>query len=483
MSDLLSQFGRQPQTLFTNIGQGARQLGGQLIQAEQGRRKKEASDAALSAYMSDKTPDNLFNALNLAPDQEALMKNIGAMDKLTQQNQITSNMQVADFLATGFEDRAIEELDKIAIAYETDGNPDNDKDIEGLRDLITKIENGQGAEVGTLLELTTASIPGGKERVDASLSYRADRRAEEEHISEELIKGIDIEYASPEHETYIKTLAKDMRNPEYASLISEMGRVRNMKDDMTGSQLDSAAQNWRNIYFKETTDWRKAANNAEKVQSAGKLAIDTAGGTGTQEVRHPITGELVTITGPADLSLINSFQRLIDPATVRQGDIDLMRNTVGGLDRAELAVSSFFSGAKLDDNQRVMIMEMSEQIMEAYAGQEIDSREVVLANTRDLGIPDKKVVGTQLLKHYMKDEEVVEETQIESVSNVVPQATPSGNAELEAKRKAVALANPNSVNKDRFSTMSNEELNNYAAGRNFVYDGEATEEETVEVPY
>jgi len=434
MSDLINQFvNRTNDSLLTNIGAGANQLVQGFKAKEAKRVATETYNTAYDAYMANPNKETLgamYSASQPLGIFDNMVETVKGMDTLQNNQELKHIGQYYSTLYSGNEDIFISNMEADILANETDGNPENDGKIQEMKTMISKVKDGKGNEVIAQLGSAMGMFDGGSEMMDNVNSMNADLRAEEKAMSDLITAGTNIEYDSPEHKQHIEEISKKLRNPEVAGLVAEMGRVKTLSDGMTSGQLDTAARSWRQQYFKETTDWRDALKGAEHVKETGTLALQQADDPTTREVRNPITGELVTIVGPANIAFMNSFQRLIDPATVRQGDIDLMRSTVGGVDKAEAAWNNFWNGEKLTTDQITMMMEVSEEMMQAYAKQEQDSREVVLANTRDLGIPDKKVVGAALLKNYLDTEEEDEK--------VVTEAGTGGEGNMGATPEEVA---------------------------------------------
>ena len=65
--------------------------------------------------------------------------------------------------------------------------------------------------------------------------------------------------------------------------------------------------------------------------------------------------------GIRDIALINSYQRMIDPATVREGDVALQRASASWLERIDIAFDRIMSGNFLSDAQRVEMQRLADE--------------------------------------------------------------------------------------------------------------------------
>lgn len=507
MSDLIYQFSQQPQTLLTNIGRGARQLGGQVLdygkdKAYQGllatamdpattspenwaiamnaapeaqkenalrtyqiteaeRQRKEAAAAraaaeakysgAYRAYMDDPNKETL-GAMYAASQPLGIFDNIGktveAMDTLQQKQQLSQVGEYYSMLYSNNPDELAKRLESDILAYEAEGEKE---EAQELKAMLSQLKEGKIKEVTAQLGSSMGLFDGGVEMmenihsmnaetrkdVELGLDIAADQRAEEMHYVDFIEGSNNIKLLSQERKNELKEDVLKMRNPAIGDLVLEMADVVEGiggGDPMTDAQLDAAARAWRAEYEKGTQDFKDFKASGDKVQAAAVTALTANGGDGTVTTTDP-NGNTVTIQGPADLALINSFQRLIDPATVRQGDIDLMRDTVGGFDRVGLMVDSFFKGNKLTNDQRIALMDMSDQIMDIYRKQEADTRETVLNNTRGLSIPDSKIVPTTIFEASTPEASDLRDLRRKIRANWATDAYDIENATLEELEK------------------------------------------------
>ncbi len=149
MSDLISQFGRQPQTLFTNIGQGLRGLGGQLINREHQKRANEAYTNALSTYMEDNSEENLLGLYEAAAPVgkfDNIKTTVAEMNSMQQKNQLQNNMEKYSLINSGNIDMAIEKYEADAQAYENDGDINEAKQMSNF---AQQLREGKTKEVLT----------------------------------------------------------------------------------------------------------------------------------------------------------------------------------------------------------------------------------------------------------------------------------------------------------------------------------------------
>ena len=103
----------------------------------------------------------------------------------------------------------------------------------------------------------------------------------------------------------------------------------------------------------------------DDIKSAYDRTIGSDGGAPTGSWTDPDTGEVYSSIGLDDLALINKFQRMIDPATVRKDDFDNIIGTEGTAGRIRVWVTNLVNGVKLSPNQRAEIVALSREFHEA----------------------------------------------------------------------------------------------------------------------
>lgn len=71
-------------------------------------------------------------------------------------------------------------------------------------------------------------------------------------------------------------------------------------------------------------------------------------------------------TGGQQIALINQFQRLIDPATVREGDVRLIQSAMSTIEQVGVALSNLTTGQKLDETLASNLGDAADIIIDAF---------------------------------------------------------------------------------------------------------------------
>lgn len=122
-------------------------------------------------------------------------------------------------------------------------------------------------------------------------------------------------------------------------------------------------------------DARKLIDNEIKairlVEDARGKVKRTAKAPSAEEVkifkeRYGIGKEVNLNEGIRDIALINAYQRMIDPATVREGDVALQRASAPFFAQIKLAAERLAEGKFLDDNMRAEMSRLADNFYYEY---------------------------------------------------------------------------------------------------------------------
>ena len=70
--------------------------------------------------------------------------------------------------------------------------------------------------------------------------------------------------------------------------------------------------------------------------------------------------------GIRDIALINAYQRMIDPATVREGDVKLQQASAAFIDRIAIAAKRIKAGVFLNDGMRAEMSRLADEFYYEY---------------------------------------------------------------------------------------------------------------------
>lgn len=451
MSDLLYRFSQQPQTLLTNIGQGARQLGGQLIQAEQGRRKEEAYQTAIGAFREDNSPENLMNVFNVNPEKfESFKQAFDAMNELERTQTVQGNVELMGLLASGNEDKAIENAQTRAEAYRNSGDEGQAKVWDGFAE---KIENGEGQDLTNYL--MSINMGAGKIGQDANQSWydmTEDKRAEVASQGKIFEQALKNSFSSEEdRQKFYKTA--EGHNLETVAMLAELAGVKSMGGNgMDTGEFFKAEQSLRKEYDSYISGYLTMVQGAETISALAQLD-----------------------TGFADQGMIMLFNKVLDPpSVVRESEAKMTAANQGIMDKARTLVSNLKDGDRLSVVGRKGLAEAVNLIGGLAQDRKADEKARIMKTVEAYGFGADRI----FIEETKGTPAVTETKEIASVSNVVSKVSED---RLEALRAHVKLNNPQSS--ADFANMTEDQLNKYNASKTFVYSDEATEEETVEVDY
>lgn len=326
---------------------------------------------------------------------------------------VNEGLSVFGPLAHGTPDLALENINRI-IASNRDAGEDVSQ-LESIRDLI---ESGGVTEAMGILGTALGAYPEGQAGMDTALAMAADRRQGEDHISNMLNRAVNTEIADEEMRERLKEVWADSPVIDVGGLgevLIDMAQVFESEGWSADQQL-TAVRALRNQYLGETEEWQGINESNAKVRQAALRAMLQAATPGATD------GAI----GTADLALVNSFQRLIDPATVRESDIANMRATIGGFAQVEQWVEQFRMGSKFSPEQRQTIMEVAGQLSGVYSDIERRARDFIDTYAPRIGETTEDVIGDIVFDPYD------EEKQLQEFKEVMVGFDPRNSAAINA---------------------------------------------------
>lgn len=352
--------------------------------------------AAQQEYFENPTAENRTKWYDAARANNSFEEANAIVEGLTEEQRLTTVKEGLDVfgpLAHGAPDIALENINRSITAARDMG--EDTSDLEALKGLV---EDGRIQEAMGVLGTTLGAFEEGQAGMDTALAMAANRREGESHVSNMIKRAIETEIADEEMRERLQEVWKDSPVVDFGlgSVLIDMAQV--FEDEELGEdQKLNAVMSLRNQYLGETEEWQNIHESNAKVRQAALRAMAVAGLNMPEEA-----------IGAADLTLVNSFQRLIDPATVRESDIANMRSTIGGFDQVEQWVENFRTGAKFSPEQRRTIMQVASQISGVYSGIESRARDFIDTYAPKLGETTEDVIGKVVFDPYDEEKQLQE---------------------------------------------------------------------------
>lgn len=412
------------------IGQDFETTQGMIGAVEQ-QRAEEAEAEALALlqnehqqnmrdFLSDRSPENRARAMETGSQLgrfEDIDAQLELLDDSQKQELVKNNMRILAALENNNPGLAIEEAKAQRTAIESAGMGDSER-AEDLDTYIELMEDGKWQEASSHINLMTGRVDEyGPNALDNLYELREEGRREREDYANFITKLVDTEISDPARREEVRERAMKLPNPELASLAVDMlslAEDAGKGEGLTANQLQNARLSWRQQFNRETKDFKRIGEQVATVRQAAYRSLGMEG-----------AGEFDEAQGAADLTLVNAFQRLIDPATVREADIKNIQSTIGGFDAVKRFVSGFTEGDKLSPTQRRALLTMAEQIKDVYREQEETTREVIGQNIRDFNerlddptaFTEESIMGDPL---FADNEETVEKEVRSALKGIYP---------------------------------------------------------------
>jgi len=455
MSDIISQFGRQPQTLLSGIGQGVEQLGGNIVDLEKDRRyqglletamdpsttsqenwalalnaapdaqkenalrtyqitenerqrliaeeaaraKAERIQMAQNAFDADQTPANM-EAVRLADPEGFKMWSEAwdAMDTLAKTQTVQSNIEVIGQIASGNIENAAETARNNAVAFFNDGDLNNDADGDKWMEFSKALKDGKGRDVyKELMFVTSAAGEIGQNALDSLFDFNADamayaaageaealqahniemgliekdaaaakviedkrialeaeriakleeKRAEEKHIVDMIKSGVGLEFGSQAQQNWGRLLAKEFDNPELATRIIDMGKIKE-EGKLSPSEAGPLYMTIKKGYNNEIRPYKETLYNTRVLHDLGNAE-----------------------SGMADNAMITLYSLIIDNKTgVKEAEAARAASSVGKWEEIKNMYAKFIDGV-LPEEGRVKLLEAA-RLISVYAKDQID---------------------------------------------------------------------------------------------------------------
>lgn len=358
---------------------------------------RRTENLAQSEYFSDPTPENRNEWLSAAreagtfKEAEEIIANMTEEERLAD---VKEGLNIFGPLAHGAPDLALDHINRSIGAYRAQGD---EASVQAYQDIKDLVEDGRIQEAMGILGTTLGAFEEGRQGMDTALAMAANRREGESHVSSMLNRAIETELANEEMRQRLQEVWADSPILDFGlgSVLIDMAQVFE-SNDLTGDQQINAVRSLRNQYLGETERYQDINEQGALVRQAalrGMVASNL---------------DMEDAVGAADLALVNAFQRMIDPATVRESDIQNLRSTIGGFAQVQQWVDQFRTGSKFSPEQRQTIMSVASQLMGTFEKVETRARDFVDTYAPRIGEDPIDVIGERIFKPYNKEQQLEE---------------------------------------------------------------------------
>jgi hypothetical protein len=454
MSDpnMLLNFANQNQ-----MQQPLTQLGGGIAQIQQMRQERMAQEQAqnayrqaLDAYMMDQNPQNLMALYQTSQPLgmfDNVTKAVEGMTTAQRQQDVDEMSRIYAPLVNGNTDLAVQNIDQYISAYENAGDLEGVQQLRSIREMV---EQGRIQEATGQMGVLLGAYQEGRDFLDNVHSMGQERRAETESMVGIFESAQALGLPGEEIDRLMQLAREEGNEPVqqllyYATAASDGG---NIDDDAYNDIVNT----WNQRYFDRTAPFRDILNQAGQVEQSYEQAMEAyrttgAGGDIERGTVYDLDGNAVEVTaGTYDIALMNAFQRMIDPATVREGDVRLQQSAANLSERARQIWDSFFgSGGQLTPEARRAILDMSGRLAQVSAESADSAGQSVLTYTDRIGIRTDDITGGF---H-------------EQITRYLPDGTGQGRPALtseERARQRILQEFPEAEGMEGFADMTEEQL-------------------------
>lgn len=266
---------------------------------------------------------------------------------------VDQSLSIISPLESGNTERALKEIDGHISATQ---DPDEIQALQEMRQLIVDGKEDQVLE--ELILRTYAMGDSGVSAMEGLSDVREGTRRDTE-LEMRLIKmGTDLDLSQEGIDSLIARAKNDpvlgktaLKFLNYATAVSEDPNALDRVQEIT---LD---RDVNKIWYDRTKHLVSVLRETDSVEEMAEMANSLDGGP--SDANSPQVGVY-------DLALINTLQRLIDPATVREADITNMTATVGGVEGIRRLFNQLMSGEKFTPAQRRTMADVAIRLRNAY---------------------------------------------------------------------------------------------------------------------
>jgi hypothetical protein len=454
MSDpnMLLNFANQNQ-----MQQPLTQLGGGIAQIQQMRQERMAQEQAqnayrqaLDAYMMDQNPQNLMALYQTSQPLgmfDNVTKAVEGMTTAQRQQDVDEMSRIYAPLVNGNTDLAVQNIDQYITAYENAGDLEGVQQLRSIREMV---EQGRIQEATGQMGVLLGAYQEGRDFLDNVHSMGQERRAEAQESRAVFDQAQQYQLSQQEIDRYmdLATWAGDepvMELMYYAKAFEE-GAI----PELDPADRADLVYKWNERFNQRLAEFRTYLGRADDIDSLYAQATDAAGpggkettGTITVYNQDGSTREVPVTAGVYDIGLMNSIQRMIDPATVREGDVNLMQASGGIRSQLTILMQKFTETGLLTPEMRNAILDMKNQLIEARIKDARIAADTVFGATDPLGLTHKEITGQEDYYGYL-----------DSLANEKPPAlTP-----VERARQQILQDYPEAEGMEGFADMTEEQL-------------------------
>lgn len=331
-----------------NLGAMGQSIANKIAAAK----KKAAWQDAFNTFKGDKSPTNMMNLYQVAPEKFAqFSEGFKAMNELERTQNVQNNAEVMSMYKAGNADGASERAATLSRAYREGGQF---RDAEKWDDIANAFASGKGEDAYSMLMMINSATPEGQAANEAVYAIGADRR--DQFMSEaDIVKTMsEVKLTNPKDMAKIGE-ALDGETFQYGETLKELLKLTNGSfDDMTGSQRANLLITMQKQYAEATEGFR-----------------------GAQITKDKMDASLAQGTSQGDVGSIFLFMRMLDEnSVVRESEFRTASGMGGLLDQMKNLADGWVDGQRLQPEQRENMSKLTDAFYKIMADKKkvIDER-------------------------------------------------------------------------------------------------------------
>lgn len=332
------------------------QLGGQIGEFVQGRRQQQAMEqanqqyqGALSAYMQNRTPENLMAVYQAAEPLgkfESVQSQLADMNEAQRQRTVDQNVGLLAAIESGDTETA---SNLMAERVEAMGQSGNERDRRVWSQMQEALQEGDTDRVDTYLRLVTGVTPEGREALENLRAYEQNRREAVSSDADILNTINDMRYMSEEDKRMTIEGMSNLPGP-YGDALAEMVDVGRgyQQGSMTLDDVLDREESLRKEYDNYVEPYRTALDSAQSIR-------DLVESTDASN----FTDQMLTVL----------FSKVPDPnSVVRPSEAQATREAQAATDRLVMLLSNLRGEGEYSEDTKQDILAAVDTVANVYEG-------------------------------------------------------------------------------------------------------------------
>ncbi len=324
----------------------------QELHAENEKRKRvQEYMQAKKAYSENREDPNLrfkmFEAAQAIGLLDGLTEQMEMLDEEERHAKVRQFAEISNMATPEHKDTLLE---KLGVLIEENKKIKNTQSVSFYSNMKKAVLDKDYNKVKEMVETSLYSTPEGRDFLEAKNEGSANKRADEQHFASllELARqGLNLN----SKEEYEQVAAAATGNTPLANLTKELLKYASIEDkkSMSSQERSTITRDWRDFFNDSLKRYEESSNSYASIASIYEGILNP----------NSVYNRTVEAQGTADIAMINLFQRIIDPATVREGDVALINDNRSLISKWEAALNHPVQGAILSDEDRKMLVKLA----------------------------------------------------------------------------------------------------------------------------